>query len=225
MIKFYFHPTPNPMKVALIFEELGLDFEVVPVDTMKGEQHLPAFTAINPNAKVPAIDDEGTIVFDSNAILIYIAEKYGKELLGADANRGELLSWMMFIGTGIGPFSGQAVHFQHFAPEKIEYAINRYRREIQRLYSVLDAKLAGKEYIVGDSYTIADISAWGWLDRVGFVLGENALDDYPNLKTWFARIDARPAVEKARKVGSDIQFKKERDEEALRAMFPQNYAK
>src|ERR1700709_2098326 len=142
MIRFYFHPTPNPAKVALFLEEAGLPYEMLPVDTSKGEQHLPAFRKINPNGKVPAIvDTEGpdgaeARVFDSSAILLYLAEKTGR-FLGSPADRPELLSWLFFIASGIGPFSGQAVHFQHAVSEKIPYAINRYRREVERHYGVL----------------------------------------------------------------------------------------
>ena len=119
---------------------------------------------------------------------------------GALADRAELLSWMMFVATGIGPYSGQAVHFKHMAPEKLPYAINRYHREAQRHYKVLDKHLEGRQYIVGDSLTIADISAWGWLDKAKVVLGEEGLAPYPNLKRWFANIDSRPAVARARNV-------------------------
>src|SRR5271156_6627069 len=116
MIKFYYHTSPNPMKVALFLEESGLPYELVPVDTRKGEQHQPAYVAINPNAKTPALVDGDVTVFDSNAILLYLAEKTGKYLPAAgDKARGELLSWLMFVATGVGPFSGQAVHFKHFA--------------------------------------------------------------------------------------------------------------
>jgi GST-like protein len=229
MIRFYFHPTPNPAKVALLLEETGLAYEVVPVDTSKGEQHLPAFRAINPNGKVPAIvDTEGpggeARVFDSSAIVLYLAEKTGR-FLGKPADRPALLSWLFFIATGIGPFSGQAVHFQHAAPEKLPYAVNRYRREIERHYRVLDDHLAGRDYIVGTDYTIADISAWGWLDRASRVLANtnDPLAPFPNLRRWFQKIDARPAVARARAVGTDHQFKKEVDDEARRALFPSNY--
>ena len=161
MIRFYYHPTPNPAKIALFLEETGLPYEVVPVDTSKGEQHTPAFRKINPNGKVPAIVDTNgpggaeVRVFDSSAILLYLAEKTGK-LLGTPADRGELLSWLFYIGTGLGPFSGQAVHFQRAAPEKLPYAINRYRREAERHYAVLDKHLEGRSFIVGTGYTIAD---------------------------------------------------------------------
>lgn len=222
MIKFYFHPTPNPMKIALMLEETGLDYTLVPVDTFKGEQHAPEFLKINPNAKVPAIDDDGTIVFDSNAILLYLAEKSG-QLLGKPEEKGELLSWLMFVATGLGPFSGQAVHFQHMAPEELPYAVNRYRKEVQRHYRILDNRLAERQYLINDSYSIADIAAWGWIDRAGRVLGENELAQYPNLKRWFDEVNSRPAVARSRQVGQDHNFKMTADEETLRALLPQNY--
>lgn len=227
MIRFYYHPTPNPMKVSLFLEEAGLPYEVVPIDTRRGEQHAEAFRAINPNGKLPAIVDtdggKNVRVFDSTAILLYLGEKSGK-FMGSPDDRGELLSWLMFIASGIGPYSGQAVHFQRAAPEQLPYAINRYRREAERHYEVLDKQLAGRDFIVGDSYTIADISGWGWLDRAPNVLGgSDPLGPYPNLKRWFQAIDARPAVARARKIGTDHVFKQEMDEDAKRAMFPTNY--
>ncbi len=225
MIRFYYHPTPNPMKISLFLEETGTPYEIVPVDTRRGEQHADAFRAINPNGKLPAIVDTGTgsRVFDSTAILIYLGEKTGK-LMGSAADRGELLSWLMFIGTGIGPYSGQAVHFQRAAPEQLPYAINRYRRETERHYDVLDKHLAGRAFIVGDSLTIADVSAWGWIDRATTVLGgTDPLAAYPNIKRWFDAVNARPAVARARAVGTDHTFKTEMDEDAKRAMFPSNY--
>lgn len=232
MIRFYYHPTPNPAKVALLLEETGLPYELVPVDTRKGEQHDPAFLAINPNAKVPAIVDldgpggKPARVFDSTAILIYIAEK-ANNFLGAPQDRPELLSWLMFIASGLGPFSGQAVHFQHAAPEGLDYARNRYRREAERHYEVLDRHLDGRDWIAGDSYTIADISAWGWLERAERVLKgkTDPLADYPNLKRLFQAVDARPAAERARRAGSDHEFKTVIDEQAQRALFPSNYLK
>jgi GSH-dependent disulfide-bond oxidoreductase len=230
MIRFFFHPTPNPAKIALFLEEAGLSYEVVPVDTSKGEQHAPAFRAINPNGKVPAIvDTEGpggteVRVFDSTAILIYLAEKSGK-LLGAREDRPELLSWLLFIASGLGPFSGQAVHFQFAAPEGLSYAVNRYRREAERHYQVLDDHLEGRQFIIGNTYTIADISAWGWLDRASRVRKGEAdpLAAFPNLKRLFETVEARPAVARARAVGQDHGFKKVNDEETKRALFPSNY--
>lgn len=222
MIKFYFHKTPNPMKVALYLEETGLAYEPVPVDTLKGEQHTPAYRAINPNGKTPAIEDDGMRVFDSNAILLYLAEKTG-QLGGAADERAELLSWMMFIASGLGPFSGQAVHFKRLAPEQLPYAINRYQREAQRHYEVLNTNLENRQYIVGDDYSIADISAWGWIDKAAVVLGDEGLAPYPHLKRWFDRVNSRPAVARARDVINNTAFKAEYDEIALRALLPQNY--
>jgi len=232
VIRFFFHPTPNPAKVALLLEESGLAYQVVPVDIAKGEQHHPAFRAVNPNGKVPAIiDSDGpggqpARLFDSTAILLYLAEKTGR-FLGRPDDRPDLLSWLLFLATGLGPFSGQAVHFQHAAPEPLPYAINRYRREVERHYQVLNDHLAGREFLVGDSYTIADISAWGWIDRAPRVLpgGEDPLTAFPHLQRWFAAIDARPAVARARAVGQDHGFTPTRfdDEEIRRALFPSNY--
>jgi len=230
MIRFYFHPTPNPAKVALFLEEANLQYELVPVDTSKGEQHLPDFRSINPNGKVPAIvDTEGSggkevRVFDSTAILLYLAEKTGS-FLGSPDDKAELLSWLMFIGTGLGPFSGQSVHFQLSAPEKLPYAINRYLREAERHYHVLDQQLAGRSYIVGETYTIADMSAWGWVDRATRVLGisDQPLASFPNIARWFQMIEQRPAAAKARMVGKSHAFKRDNDEETKRALFPSNY--
>jgi len=230
MIRFYFHPTPNPAKIALFLEETGLPYEAIPVDTSKGEQHKAAFRAINPNGKVPAIvhtDGPGgkeARVFDSTAILIYLAEKTGK-LLGAPDDRPELLSWLLFIASGLGPFSGQAVHFQFAAPAGLDYAVNRYRHEAERHYQVLNDHLDGRDFIVGPDYTIADISAWGWLDRASRVRKGEAdpLAAFPNLKRLFETVNARPAVARAHAVGKDHVFKTVRDEETKRALFPSNY--
>ncbi len=163
MIKFYYSGAPNPMKVALLLEETGLPYEAIPVDTRKGDQHKPEYLAINPNAKVPAIVDGDATVFDCNAILLYLGEKTGKFMPAKTPKaRGELLSWLMFVASGVGPFSGQSVHFRNYAPEKIEYAINRYMYEAQRHYGILDARLAKQKYMLGDTYTIVDMAVWGW---------------------------------------------------------------
>jgi GST-like protein len=230
MIRFYFNAAPNPAKVALFLEESGLPYELMPVDTRKAEQHAPAFRAINPNGKVPAIvDTDGpggaTVrVFDSTAILLYLGEKTG-QFMGTPADRPELLSWLMFIASGIGPYSGQAVHFQRAAPEPLAYAINRYRREAARHYQVLEDTLAQRTYIVGDAYTIADMSAWGWLQLANIVLpgSDDPLAGFTHIKRWLAVINARPAVERSRIARTSHPFKTEMDETALRAMFPSNY--
>ena len=230
MIRFYFHPTPNPAKVALLLEETGLPYEIVPVDTSKGEQHASAFRAVNPNGKVPAIlDTDGpggtpARVFDSSAILLYLGDKVGR-FVGPPADRPELLSWLFFIASGLGPFSGQAVPFQYAAPAGLDYAVNRYRREIERHYHVLDEHLVGRAWIVGEAYSIADMSAWGWLGRASRVF--KGVDDpfavYPNLRRLMDAIDARPAAARTRAVGKDHAFKTVNDEETKRALFPSNY--
>ena len=230
MIELYTWGTPNGKKASIMLEEVGLPYNVHPIRIMEGDQFKPDYIAINPNSKIPAIVDtdgpEGAEVrvFDSTAILLYLAEKTG-QLLGSPADRGELLSWLFYIGTGLGPFSGQAVHFQRAAPEKLPYAINRYRREAERHYAVLDKHLEGRSFIVGGGYTIADISAWGWIDRASFVLpgADDPLAVYPNIRRWFHSINDRPAVAKARAVGSGHAFKKEVDEETRGALFPSNY--
>jgi GSH-dependent disulfide-bond oxidoreductase len=230
MIRFYYHPTPNPAKVTLFLEDAGLPYEVVPIDTSKGEQHVAAFREINPNGKVPAIADtdgpggKEARVFDSTAILLYLADKTGK-FPGSPQDRPELLSWLLFIASGVGPFSGQAVHFQFAAHEGSDYARNRYRREAERHYKVVDDQLAGRTFVVGDSYTIVDMSLWGWIDRASRVMKgqDDPLAAYPQIRKWFDAIDARPAVARARAVGSDHAFRQERDELALRALFPSNY--
>ena len=184
MITFYYNAAPNPMKVALFLEEAGLPYEAVPIDSRKGEQHAPAFRAINPNAKLPAIVDGDATVFDSNAILLYLAEKTGKfSPLAGDKARGELYSWLMFVATGIGPYSGQAVHFRHFAPKSQDYAINRYAFEALRHWNIIDARLSQSPYMLGDSYSIVDMAVWGWARLVPFVMGEEVWEKLPNVKT------------------------------------------
>src|SRR4051794_35501771 len=213
------------MKVALLLEETGLPYELKPVDTRKGEQHRPEFLALNPNGKVPVIVDQeaGATVFDSNAILLYLAEKTGQFLPeNSLAARGELLSWLMFVATGVGPFSGQAVHFRHFAPEQLPYAVNRYLHEARRHWGIVDAHLMGRRYMVGETYTIVDMAVWGWARALPFVLGEEAWAELPNLKRLFDEISARPAAERANALKDRHAFKTEMDDEARRHMFPQN---
>jgi GST-like protein len=220
MLKFYFNGSPNPTKVALFLEEAELPYEPVPVDTRQSQQFDPAFLAINPNGKVPAIVDDGVAVFDSNAILLYLAEKTGKFLPGkTPAAFAEMLSWLMFVATGIGPFSGQAVHFKHFAQEKLPYAEKRYLWEAARHYGLLDARLAGRQYIVGDTYTIVDMDAWGWARMIPFVLGEGAWDKFPNLKRHNDEISARPAAARAVSLKDRFTWKAELDAEARAHMF------
>jgi GST-like protein len=220
MLKFYYSGAPNPTKVALFLEEAGIPYDAIPVDTRKGEQHSPEFLKINPNAKVPVIVDGEVTVFDSNAILLYLAEKTGKFLPAkSDKLRGELLSWLMFVASGVGPYSGQSVHFRNYAPKGLDYAVNRYAYEAQRHYGLLDARLANQEYIVGDSYTIVDMAAWGWARGIPNVLGEGAWAKFPNLKRLVDEISARPAAKIAAALKDRHAFKTDMDDEARRAMF------
>lgn len=223
MIKFYYHPSPNPAKVALYLEEAGLEYEVVPVDTRKGEQFSPAFLAINPNAKTPALVDGDATIFDSTAILLYLSEKTGKFLPeNTPTARGEYLSWMMFIASGVGPYSGQAVHFKHFAPEPKDYAVNRYLYEAERHWDILEAQLGKGPYMLGDAYTVVDMAVWGWVRAVPFIFGPQAWAQYPNLNRLMDEINARPAAERAGALATQHSFKAEMDEEAKSHMFPQN---
>jgi GSH-dependent disulfide-bond oxidoreductase len=218
VLKFYFNGSPNPTKVALFLEESGLVYEPIPVDVRKGEQFTPNFLAVNPNSKVPVIDDDGVIVFDSNAILLYLAEKTGK-FLPAPAYRGEMLSWLMFVASGVGPFSGQAVHFKHFTPEKIPYAHTRYQYEAERHYGVLDKRLGAHRYMVGEAYSFVDMDVWGWARMVPFILGEDAWTKFPHLKRLCDEISARPAAARALALKDRFAFKAEMDDEARRHNF------
>ncbi len=220
MLKFYFNGSPNPTKVGLFLEEAGIPYEAIPVDTRTGDQFKPEYLAVNPNGKVPAIDDDGIKVFDSNAILLYLAEKTGRFLPATTpANRAELLSWLMFVATGVGPFSGQAVHFKHFAPEKVDYANNRYQFEANRHFGVLNDHLAKRKYMVGETYTIVDMDVWGWARMIPFILGDDALAKFANLKRLLDEISARPAAAKAIALKDKFKFKAEMDEEARKVMF------
>jgi GSH-dependent disulfide-bond oxidoreductase len=220
MIKFYYSLAPNPMKVALFLEEAGLPYEPIPVDTRKGEQFKPAFLALNPNAKLPVIVDDEIRVFDSNAILLYLGEKTGQFLPDdSPKNRGDMLSWLLFIASGIGPYSGQAVHFRHHAPKGMDYAVERYLFEAKRHYGILDAQVAGKPYLLGAKYTIVDMAAWGWTRAVPFILGEDAWNTLPELKRWFDNLSARPAAARAEALKDKHNFKNELDEEARRHLF------
>ena len=221
MIKFYFNLSPNPTKVALLLEELGLAYQPIPVDPRKGEQFAPDYLAVNPNAKVPAIIDGETTVFDSNAILLYLAEKTGR-FLPESSRRGEMLSWLMFVASGIGPYSGQAVHFHHFAPQPQEYAINRYDFEVERHYKIVDERLGKQPYMMGSEYTIIDMAVWGWARLIPRALDrEDALTTFPNVKRLHDEIYSRPAAAGVERLSEQYKFKTEWDEEARRNMFPQ----
>ncbi len=221
MLKFYYSLAQNPMKVALFLEETGLDYEAIPVDTRKGDQLKPEFTKLNPNNKVPVIVDGDTTVFDSNAILIYLAEKTGQFL---PADRAGLLEWMMFVASGIGPYSGQCVHFRHFAPEPKDYAVKRYLFEAKRHFGILNDHLATRDWMVGDSYSIVDMAVWGWARMVPFVIGSSATDmsvweTYPNVKKLLDAVSARPAAARAIAIKDKHAFKAEMDDDARKVMF------
>ncbi len=226
MLKFYYNAAPNPMKVALLLEELGLPYEPVPVDTRKGQQFGADYLKVNPNAKVPAIVDGGVTMFDSNAILLFLADREKKfvPLDPASPARGEMLSWLMFIASGVGPFSGQSVHFRHAAPEPKEYALNRYDFEANRHWKLVEERLAKSKYMLGNEYSIVDMAFWGWARMVPYVLGtgDATWGTYPSVKRLFDEISARPAGVRADALRAKHAFKTENDEEAKRFMFPQN---
>ena len=208
MLKFYFNGSPNPTKVALFLEESGLPFEPVAVDTRRGDQFRPEFLKVNPNSKVPAIvDQDGPggkpfSLFESGAILIYLADKYGK-FIGKDAaERYRAIEWVMFQMANVGPLFGQANHFLNKTPEKMPYAIDRYVKESARLYKVMDDRLAKLEYLAGD-YSIADILIWPWVSRYEWQTVD--LNQYPNVKRWYVAIAGRPAVQKGYHVPKQVQ--------------------
>jgi GST-like protein len=225
MIKFYYNTAPNPMKVALFLEEAGLEYEPIPVDSRAGDQHKPDYKVINPNAKSPSMVDGEAVIFDSNAILLYLGEKTGKFMPAAgDPARGEMLSWLMFIATGIGPYSGQSVHFRHFAPKPQDYGINRYMFEVERHYDILNDRLATRPYMLGDDYSIIDMCLWGWARLLPVVLGEGELEKREHVKRLVDEISARPAAERALSIPKrhGHTFKTEMDDEAQKNMFPGN---
>ncbi|MFP6756840.1 MAG: glutathione S-transferase N-terminal domain-containing protein [Alphaproteobacteria bacterium] len=202
MIDVYFWPTPNGWKITIMLEELGLPYTIVPIDIGKGDQFKPEFLAISPNNKMPAITDpdgpdgEPISIFESGAIMLYLAEKTGKLMPTDPRGRYRVMEWLMFQMGTVGPLLGQVHHFRRYAPEKIEYAINRYTNEAGRIYGVIDRRLEDHEFLAGD-YSIADIAVWPW------ILGKNQgqdYDDFPNLKRWRNTMKMRPAVIKGRDV-------------------------
>jgi GST-like protein len=200
MIDLYTSPTPNGWKASIALEELALPYDVIPIDLGKLEQKQDRYLRLNPNGRIPTIvdRDEGDFaVFESGAILIYLAEKTGR-LMPTDAKgRSRVIQWLMFQMGGIGPMQGQANVFFRYAPEKIQYAIDRYQNETKRLYQVLDRRLGEAEYLAGD-YSIADIATWPWVTLHGWAGVE--IDDLPNLQRWIATVGARPATQKGRAV-------------------------
>lgn len=206
MIELYTWPTPNGHKIHIALEELGLPYGVHAVDIGAGEQFAPDFLAISPNNRIPAIvDRDGPggkpyALFESGAILMYLAEKTGRLMPRETRARYDVIQWVMFQMGNIGPMLGQAHHFRQYAPEQIPYAVQRYTKEAGRLYGVLDGRLAGREWLAGD-YSIADIANFPWLrssERQGVTLA-----DYPNVQRWFDAIATRPAVERGLKVLAD----------------------
>lgn len=199
-VTLYTAGTPNGWKANILCEELGIDYKVHPITLSKNEQKEDWFLKINPNGRIPAIvdHDEGDLpVFESGAVLIYLAEKHGKFLPTGTREKAEVISWLMWQMGGLGPMQGQANHFVRYAPEKIEYGIKRYTNETKRLYEVIERHLSdgGKQWLAADQYTIADMAAFGWVyahDWAGV-----PIDDLPNLKAWLKRIEDRPAVAKA----------------------------
>jgi len=195
MIDLYTFTTPNGRKASIMLEEVGLNYNVHKIDITKGEQFTPEFVAINPNSKIPAIIDreEGTTIFESGAILLYLAEKTNRFLPSDRKSKYQVIEWLMFQMASVGPMFGQHNHFNLFAPEKIPYAIERYEKETLRLYGVLDKQLSQGEYICGD-YSIADIATFPWVAAYEFM--GLTLDNHPNLKRWVETVRQRPAVQK-----------------------------
>lgn len=209
MIDLYSWPTPNGYKVHIMLEECGLPYEAHPIDINRGEQHEPSFRAINPNGRIPAIVDrdgpggQPLAVFDSAAILIYLAEKTGQFLEPKGPGRYAAIQWLMFQSSGVGPMFGQLYHFRSDAVVKLDYAIDRYTRESRRLYSVLDGRLARSPYLGGDLYGIADMAMWPWAHGIARQ-GHNP-EDYPHVMRWFAEIRQRPAVQRGIKLFRELR--------------------
>lgn len=225
MIDLHYWPTPNGHKITLFLEETGLEYRIVPVDIRVGDQFKPEFLAIAPNNRMPAIVDhapadggEPVSVFESGAILVYLAEKTGRFLPQDIRGRKTVLEWLFWQMGGLGPMAGQNHHFNMYAPEKIPYAIERYVKETTRLYSVLDRRLEGRAYVVGDDYTIADMAIYPWI--VPHKNQGQNLEDFPNLKAWFERVKARPATERAYAKAEPFKDKP-MTEEARRILFGQ----
>ncbi len=201
MIDLYTWTTPNGRKISIMLEEVGLPYTVHAIDITADEQFAPHFLAISPNNKIPAIVDQdtGRCLFESGAILLYLAEKTGQ--LMPKAHRWEVLEWLMFQMGGFGPFLGQAHHFVHFHPDASSYAQNRYREEADRLYSVLDERLDGREYVAGD-YSIADIALWPWASRWQWQGVDMA--EFANVQRWYLDLAARPALQRGYHVPSAV---------------------
>ena len=203
MIDLYTWSTPNGRKASIMLEEVGLPYTVHPIDIGKDEQFKPDFLAISPNNRIPAIVDldNGRSVFESGAILLYLAEKTGKLLAREGEARWKAMEWLMWQMGGVGPMFGQAHHFLKYNRGKAPYAEERYAAEVKRLYGVMDRQLAGNAYVAGKDYSIADIAIWPWVSRYDWHVGD--LKDYPNVVRWYREIAARPAVQR----GYDVPVK------------------
>ena len=229
MIDLYTWPTPNGYKVSIMLEEVGLPYNVIPIDIQAGDQFDPEYLKLNPNNKMPTIvDTEGPDgdpypVFESGAILLYLAEKTGRFIPSDTAGRFRVIQWLMFQMAGVGPMLGQAHHFRAYAPEKIPYAIERYTKEAGRLYGIINHRLENVEYMAGD-YSIADMAIFPWMrshERQG-----QDLNDYPNLKRWYGAIDERPAVQRGLEVLADRRPTGPMDEKARQMLYgDQQYKK
>jgi len=229
MIDLHYWPTPNGHKVTLFLEETGLPYRIVPVNIGKGEQFAPDFLRIAPNNRMPAIVDHAPAdggapvsLFESGAILLYLAEKSGQFLSLDLRGRAEVLQWLFWQMGGLGPMLGQNHHFSQYAPEKIPYAIERYVNETNRLYGVLDRRLADRAFVAGEAYSIADMAAYPWI--VPWEKQGQRLDDHPHLKRWFEAIHERPATKKAyaRAAEANPDHGQPMSEDAKRVMFGQN---
>ena len=222
MIDLYTWPTPNGHKIHIMLEECGLPYKVHAINIGTGDQFKQAFLKISPNNKIPAlVDSDGPdgkpiALFESGAILLYLAAKTGRFLPTSDRAKYDVLQWLMFQMGGVGPMLGQAHHFRIYAPEKIEYGINRYTNEAKRLYGVMDKQLQSHSWIAGDEYSVADMAIFPWLRS----WQNQGIDwaDYPHLKAWFDRIAERPAVQKAVQVLADAR-KPLLDDKAKKALF------
>ncbi len=226
MIDLHFWPTPNGYKILLFLEEAEVPYRIVPVDIGRGEQFAPEFLRISPNNKMPAIVDHDPAgggppisVFESGAILIYLAEKVGRFLPPVLAGRVEVLEWLFWQVGGLGPMAGQNHHFNQYAPEKIPYAIDRYVKETSRLYAVLNRRLGDREYIAGE-YSIADMASYPWI--VPYRNQQQNLDDFPHLERWFHAVAARPATKRAYAKGATVTTQPTMTEEAKKVLFGQS---
>jgi GST-like protein len=229
MIELYYWPTPNGHKITMFLEETGLDYRIHPVNISAGDQFKPEFLAFSPNNRMPAIIDtdpaeagEPVSVFESGAILLYLAEKTGRFLPRDLRGRKAVTEWLFWQMGGLGPMAGQNHHFGVYAPEKIPYAITRYVNETNRLYGVLDRRLAARPYLAGDAYTIADMAAYPWI--VPWKRQQQNLDDFPHLRRWFDAIRARPATVRAYAQGEPYAAQPAVTEEGKKLLFGQTAA-